>query len=388
MTTIRLPGVKSYESKGRTFYYFRKTGERITDPVDGRPLDPVTDLAAFSARLQEMRTALVALPAAAEAKAATLEDLVVHWCGDPGKHGRPKREPSLDWLRLKPATRKSYWRVIDPEDGHLRRALRKPLSRVPLHLIRTPFVVGLQEKVARHAGWWFGNYTVKVLRPLFKWAKLRGHMTDNPAKDIPMLERPEDLPDQHRGWAAYEYTAMLEGALDRGWDGIAMAFGLARWAGWATGDICNQPPEAWQDPRITFVRRKTRKKKRVTDMLAPQPLLELMRELDPDPDAPALVTNEQGEAYTEDGLRSMVWRLCTELVDEGKVKPGLTIHGLRHSLGKQLYDLGIEKEGRKAVMSHKSDQAAAVYERDGDRSARADAAVIRLNRSMRKKPQR
>lgn len=67
------------------------------------------------------------------------------------------------------------------------------------------------------------------------------------------------------------------------------------------------------------------------------------------------------------------------------MKPGLTIHGLRHSLGKQLYDLGLEREQRKAMMSHQSDQTSIVYERDDDRSAQADAAAVKLDRPLRKR---
>lgn len=384
MTTIRLKGVKSYKSGELTFYYLRKTGQRIADPLTLKPIDPATDLAAFTQRLDEMRADLVALPVALPAKAANLDELGKHWRGEPDRPGKKGRAPSPEWLQLKPATRRSYERVIDPENGCIRKALKRPLTKVPLHLITTPFCVGLRNKVAKIAGFWFGNYTIKVLRSEFKWAILYGHMKTNPAKDIPELERPEDLADQHRGWSTSEYKEMYEGAIDRGWKGIALAFGLARWGGWATGDICHQPPSVWQDPRLTFVRRKIRKKKRVTDMRAPAPLIEILHDLAPDLDGPTLITNERGESYTEDGLRSMVWRLCTDLVAEGRVKPGLTIHGLRHSLGKQLYDLGIEKEGRKAVMSHKSDASAAIYERDGNRSAMADAAILKLDRSLKR----
>jgi hypothetical protein len=43
-------------------------------------------------------------------------------------------------------------------------------------------------------------------------------------------------------------------------------------------------------------------------------------------------------------LRTMVHRLATALARDGKVEPGLTIDGLRHSLGKELYDLGVERD--------------------------------------------
>jgi integrase len=76
----------------------------------------------------------------------------------------------------------------------------------------------------------------------------------------------------------------------------------------------------------------------------------------------------------------MIHKLATELATKKKVKPGLNIHGLRHSLGKELYDLGLEREARKAVMAHESDAASKVYDRDGDRSKQADRAVCALNR--------
>ena len=92
--------------------------------------------------------------------------------------------------------------------------------------------------------------------------------------------------------------------------------------------------------------------------------------------AGTLVTNEQGIPYSESGLRTMIWKLATAL----SLKPGLTIHGLRHSLGKELYDLRLTREARKAVLSHESDAASKVYKRDGDRRRQADTAIEALNR--------
>ena len=77
----------------------------------------------------------------------------------------------------------------------------------------------------------------------------------------------------------------------------------------------------------------------------------------------------------------MIHKLATELAAKKKVKPDLNIHGLRHSLGKELYDLGLEREARKAVMAHESDAASTTYERDGDRRKQADRAVHALNRA-------
>lgn len=81
----------------------------------------------------------------------------------------------------------------------------------------------------------------------------------------------------------------------------------------------------------------------------------------------------------------MIHKLGAELAATGKVKLGLNIHGLRHSLGRELYDLGLEREARKAIMAHESDAASKVYERDGNRSRQADKAVRALNREHMKR---
>ena len=66
-----------------------------------------------------------------------------------------------------------------------------------------------------------------------------------------------------------------------------------------------------------------------------------------------------------------------------KVELGLNIHGLRHSLGNELYDLGLEREARKRMMSHESDAASMIYEKGGTRSRQADKATRALNRKHR-----
>jgi len=65
-----------------------------------------------------------------------------------------------------------------------------------------------------------------------------------------------------------------------------------------------------------------------------------------------------GEAITdEQGNRLDPNKQPQEPAEDGKVKLGLNIHGLRHSLGNELYDLGIEREARKRMLAHESDAA-------------------------------
>jgi hypothetical protein len=225
---------------------------------------------------------------------------------------------------LATATRKSYERIIDPKQGYIRRALNVELDRILLQALDTPNVVKIRNKVAKKFGFWTGNYAVKVLSTMSRFGKLYGHMTTNPAKEVPALDRPEELEPQHRPWSDAEFKAMLGGARERDWDGVVLALALGRYAGWPMGDIVHQPPTAWQRPRLVYVRRKTRKRKKITNILAPDALVDILDKIDPDMDAATLVTHEAGEPYTEDGMRTMINKLCRELADESKVKRGLS----------------------------------------------------------------
>ena len=77
-------------------------------------------------------------------------------------------------------------------------------------------------------------------------------------------------------------------------------------------------------------------------------------------------------------FRRIFWRLVKTLVAEGLVKPGLCFHGLRHSLGTALYDLGLDRDARKAALGHTSDAASMVYERGGNGALLLIAPLPRL----------
>ncbi|MBS0519536.1 MAG: tyrosine-type recombinase/integrase [Proteobacteria bacterium] len=70
-----------------------------------------------------------------------------------------------------------------------------------------------------------------------------------------------------------------------------------------------------------------------------------------------IVANEKARPYTRDGLQTILWRLVKRLVDEKRIEPGRCFHGLRHSPGAALYDLGLDREARKAALGHTSDAA-------------------------------
>jgi hypothetical protein len=54
-----------------------------------------------------------------------------------------------------------------------------------------------------------------------------------------------------------------------------------------------------------------------------------------------------------------LWRLVKGLEAKALVQPGLCFHGLRHSLGATLFDLGLDRDARKAALGHRRDAAPA-----------------------------
>ena len=269
-----------------------------------------------------MTAALAALPKPTKTKAGTLLVLIEEYRGRSDRPGKPGKDPSPEWNSLAPATRRPTTEFSIPRPAIYDGRSSFSSTKIALHSIDKPNVVRFRNKVAKQFGFWTGNYAVKVLRPLFEWGILYGHMRTNPAAGVPALERPDGTPVQHRSWAPHEFEAMLAGARERGWDGIVLALALARFAGWPLGDIVHQPPTTWQNPRLVYVRRKTRKRAKITNLLAPDGLRRILEEIDPDMEAETLVTNEQGERYTEDGLRTMIHKLATQLAaKESEARP-------------------------------------------------------------------
>ena len=75
----------------------------------------------------------------------------------------------------------------------------------------------------------------------------------------------------------------------------------------------------------------------------------------------------------------MLWRLIHGLEVEGRVTPGLTFHGLRHTAATTLAELGANQHEIAALLGHRSLVMAALYSAEADREKLGEAAIIRLN---------
>ena len=256
---------------------------------------------------------------------------------------------SEEWKSLKVQTRSTYERIICAERGALAAVRARALEE-----FTPPFVIKLRDAVCKRRKRWMANYAVKVLRTAFGWGRIHGWCDANPARGCPLLPRPSDAPPRNRVWSSEEFGLVCERASPQ----LRRAIMLAQYAGMRIGDIVTVEWSSWDGEYLEFSQSKTG---RLVQVRAPRPLRE---ELNSGArDGTRILLNARGQPYTRDGLQTNLWKLVKLLVAERRVQPGLCFHGLRHSLGAALYDLGLDREARKAALGHTSDAASMVYER-------------------------
>ena len=202
----------------------------------------------------------------------------------------------------------------------------------------------LRDKALKRHKRRFANYVVQVIRLLLKWGKPRGYITQNVAEGIELIPRPKNMKRANRSWTDEERDVVLDAApiqlrlmiavpcisgLERvmhvrspkqPYDGqlfeaIASKNGETVWmpAHYRFREITAEAFKARQEAQA----KRTRRRKVVP--------------LDP----PTLAVTSRGTPWTESGFRASFFKLIRKLVKDGKVAPGLTFHGLRHTLGKQ-----------------------------------------------------
>lgn len=289
------------------------------------------------------------------------------WGRSPGSD-RSSWVASEEWAALKPQSRYSYERVITPKTGFVAKVRGRRVAE-----FTTPFVINVRDAIKKKHKLWAANYTVKVLRVAFGWGRLHGWCEANPAQGVPLLSKPVDAPKRNRMWTAEEFEIVWHHASDS----LRRAIALAYYAGMRIGDVVNVPWSAWDGEALCWRQSET------GHLVHVRVAIPLRHELNAsERHGDRILVNREGQPYTRDGLQTLLWNLVKRLEYLGLVKPGLCFHGLRHSLGAALYDLGLDREARKAALGHVSDAASAVYERDGNRRAASDRAFTALDRRL------
>lgn len=240
---------------------------------------------------------------------------------------------SPEWDGLKPATRVSYERAF---------AYLKALDMMPVDRISPPFVLQMRDRCFRTHKRWLANYVVTVLSTVWVWGRPRGYVKGaNPCEAVDRIRKPKGAPEANCRWDDDE----LEVVLSRLEPLLALAVALGAYLGLREEDAVGWRWSAYRDGAILGRQAKTGGEvwgpahPRLRDLLDAAPRT-----------AETIMTGLRGRTMTVSGFRAMFFRRLRGLEREGLVRPGLTFHGLRHSLASALAEAGCTPQQIQAII--------------------------------------
>lgn len=266
---------------------------------------------------------------------------------------------SSAWAGLAPPTRTSYHRAFE---------VLKPLTDMPLVEIDRPFIVALrEEKVFPKRGRWMANYVVTVLSLLFEYAIDRGWTKTNPADGIKRIKTDKKLARANRPWSEAECRVVLERAAPH----LRIPIALAMCAGFRTADVLTVTKAAVRDGMISV----TTSKRQVPVAVPIHPVLAGALAAAPASDAVQLAVTSRGGPWTESGFNSTFGKFIDRLEAEGLVGSGLTMHGLRHTLGTRLREVTADLDLIRRILGQQTLSMGQHYSETADTSRRARKAL-------------
>jgi len=345
---IRVKGVKKVVAKGRTYYYHRKTGQRIEAPHG--TLAFADEVRRLDERVRPKQQA------DNRARAGTFGELVNAYRASPEFTGLAER------------TKKDYQRILD---------YLKPLHDFDLSAFDVAQIWAIRDKANTRHKRRFANYVLQVLSRLFSWGGKRGMVVGNPAASVEQIRRPRDARKVNRAWREAEVEAVLGAAPPA----LLVPIALGLYTGLREGDVIRITWAAYNGQAF-----ETRQGKTGAPIWIPahRRLREIL-DAAPRDGSTQIVIGSRGRPFTENGFQSRFFKFIRKLAAEGKIGTGLTFHGLRHTAGKMMADVGCDTATIAAVLGHADEKMATHYAKEADQRRRAKAAVVRLERTSDKK---
>lgn len=229
MTKHKLPHIKPVKAKGKEYLYFR-TGRTGADGKEILKRLPSKDDAGFGA-------SYASFLAGRSRQTATHELTVTAFCD--------LWEKSQKYRAYKPGTRKIYGYSID--------YFKSKLPTAPAGLLERQDIARLIDGRADQPG--AANSLLRTINSLYKWGRKRGHVSNDPGREVEELDVGE-----HQPWPEHILAAALEADDGRVRLGTHLLYYLGqriedtvqlRWT-----DI-KPPTDEGEPPRIALVQQKT-----------------------------------------------------------------------------------------------------------------------------------
>ena len=286
-----------------------------------------------------------------EASVGTLRDLILYY----------KKSP--DYLSLKHATRVSYERAF---------VVLEPFVDRQLNDLRRATIIQMRDRtlLARYQTW-MANYAVTVLSVVFRFGLDHGFMDKNPLQERVRKLRMQRSSYPNRPWTALERRLVLEHAPPH----VRLPIALAMCTGLRKADVFSIKLSAIRDGHISVCT----SKRGIPIKLPIHPVLADALARRPTVDAMQIALRSDGKPWTPDGFDTVWHRLKSKLEAEGKVEKGLTMHGLRHTLGVLLKEAGAHDGEIADVLGQSTTAMARYYSQCAGLSDKMQQIVKRLD---------
>lgn len=342
-STVSLSGINKVTAKGRIYIYHRPTQHRFKSEWGTWEL------------VDEVKTYIATLSDPEACKPGTWGGLVLAFMKSP------------EWARLAPRTRKDYeTRVF----AYLHR-----MDHVPLEDIDGPSIYKLRDKIAKKSVR-RANMLVQVMSRTFSWGMPRGLTNKNPAAGVEQIRRDKHQPRANRPWEMDECATILAEAPLH----LKVPLAICMFTGLREADTLSIRWDVYQDGLFNF---NPNKNSFDLWLAPPAPLRAVLAEAPRD--TLTIAANSRGLPWTESGFRASWGKFRKKLEEKNKVRPKLTVHGLRHTVGNHLADADVSTEDIARILGitiemakHYSDRAA--------RKKTASAAVTHLDQIGKRTP--
>jgi integrase len=335
MSRVRIAYVQTWRDKktGRTYIRFRRRGLSI--PLPG-PIGSADFWAAYQQALDDK----IEIGADLRSKPGTVSSAIAAYY------------VSRAWEELSEGTRRMRRAILE--------RFREPYGEYPLGRMRESFLTTYLETLKPHAA----RSTLKALRGLLRHAKhdvTRG------------IEPPKAKSEKRKSWPAEEITRYEAhhaiGTKAR------LAFALAKYTGAGCSEIARLGPQHVRSGELAVP---GRQKTGVAATLTIHPDLQLILDATPITGLSTFLVTKSGRPFRPTDLSEQFRKWCNEV----GVSPTLSLHGLRHTMGDKLAEIGANPNEIAAVLAHKSARSALHYTQGADRKRMARAGMRRLISGM------
>jgi integrase len=355
MTVVRIKGLHIYRDRhGKTRCYHRAT--RMAIDLDKMSVGSAAFLIECD-RLCVLAKKRDDKNAAIVTKASTLGALIEDY-----------RE-SEDYRNLALKTKRDYQTYFD---------WLRPIVDRPLAKFNRSDVMRLRDEAAKK-GWAFANCLKSVLSLLFSWGSQRGLLESNPAAGIKKLRRPKDAPPANRAWADEERDVVLAEAPEH----VRPLIALMMFTGLGPKDAVALTKTSIKDGEISTSRAKTGEP---VFWPMPGPLAAILHAA-PNHSAVTVCANMWGRPWSKMGFSSS-WRdLRDRLEQEGKIAPGLTLYGLRHTVAVILRESGADERTIADALGQRTTEMARHYAQGADLTRKMRGVVKQFDVELARRKQ-